>query len=56
MRFRLSQKDAIISDVVMRIYFPEMTSQGKLEAPVETDGKGKKKPSLPRGISIPVSS
>ncbi|MFK5952163.1 MAG: hypothetical protein QM498_03835 [Desulfobacterium sp.] len=42
MRFRLSQKDAIISDVVMRIYFPEMTSQGKLEHQWKRTGKAKK--------------
>jgi len=42
MRFRLSHKDAIISDVVMRLYFPEVISEGKLEHLWKRTGKTKK--------------
>lgn len=41
-RFRLAHKDTIISDVVMRIYFPETTGQGKLEHQWKRTGKAKK--------------
>ncbi len=41
-RFRLSSKDTIISDVVMRLYYPEITGERKLEHMWKRISKSKK--------------
>ncbi len=53
MRFRISNHDAIVSDVVMRLYYPDKTTESKLDHTWKRTGR-EKKAHLSRSNLYPV--